>query len=483
VALGLWLLLPSAAWAGGFEFPDNDTEALGRGAAFTAKADDAMALQYNVAGLARQRGTRVLLGANLSFHSYTFQRSGAYPGDPTDPLTVYAGLPYPKVSNSGGVFFAPLFGITTDFDKLDRWTFGFGVWGPSSVGNRTWGLKTGNLPAPSRYDLVSESLIIALPTLAAAVRVTKWLDLGVALHLVVGSFELENASVVPLGANLCPFNDFAPCDAPTKINTSGVTATASIGAMFHPRRDIDLGLDLRGPADIDSSGTISTPELFIGTTDTPEHLAKSSGNAQVHTHLPWVLRLGGRYRFLRGGFEAGDVELDVVYEAWAAAEGDGDTVHIDDLSMGLVHDVTVKIQHNYRDTASVRLGGAYNQRLSVGVLTFRAGGFFDSAATHYKDTRLDIDTMAKWAGTVGVGYRARGVAINVAYAYIWSPDRNVQNGTLQQLNGLDGTNTVQGDPLPVVNNGLYKAHTQVFSISLGVAWEELLKKQRVLRYE
>ncbi len=32
------LTLPSVAHAGGFEFPDNGTEALGRGAAFTAKA-------------------------------------------------------------------------------------------------------------------------------------------------------------------------------------------------------------------------------------------------------------------------------------------------------------------------------------------------------------------------------------------------------------------------------------------------------------
>ncbi|HEX4461131.1 MAG TPA: hypothetical protein VIA18_24290, partial [Polyangia bacterium] len=49
------LLLQSVAWAGGFELPDNDAEALARGAAFTAKADDGMAIEYNVAGLARQR--------------------------------------------------------------------------------------------------------------------------------------------------------------------------------------------------------------------------------------------------------------------------------------------------------------------------------------------------------------------------------------------------------------------------------------------
>ncbi len=33
-----------AVYAGGLEFPDNGTEALGRGGAFTAKADDGTAL-------------------------------------------------------------------------------------------------------------------------------------------------------------------------------------------------------------------------------------------------------------------------------------------------------------------------------------------------------------------------------------------------------------------------------------------------------
>ena len=43
-------LVPSLARAGGFEFGANGTESLGRAGAFTAKADSALALEYNVAG-------------------------------------------------------------------------------------------------------------------------------------------------------------------------------------------------------------------------------------------------------------------------------------------------------------------------------------------------------------------------------------------------------------------------------------------------
>src|SRR5258706_13789807 len=122
------LLFPSLAWAGGFELPGNGTEALGRGAAFTAKADDPTALDYNIAGLARQRGTRLLLDANILFHTYEFQRSGSYPTEtvPSGEMgSSFAGQPFPKVSSQAGAFFAPFLGIPTDFGRLDRWAVAF----------------------------------------------------------------------------------------------------------------------------------------------------------------------------------------------------------------------------------------------------------------------------------------------------------------------------------------------------------------------
>src|SRR6185369_8597989 len=98
---GGWLLLlitlPTRAFAGGLEFPGTGTEPLGRGAAFTAKADDPTAVEYNVAGLARQRGTRLLFDANLVFSSFDFQRAGRYPDNPSNPVTPWGGKPFPIV--------------------------------------------------------------------------------------------------------------------------------------------------------------------------------------------------------------------------------------------------------------------------------------------------------------------------------------------------------------------------------------------------
>ena len=482
--------VPAVAHAGGFEIPDNNTEALGRGAAFTAKADDASAQEYNIAGFARQRGTRTLLSLNVVFHNYEFTRSGTYPGDPTDAKTPYAGQPFPTIRNGSGPFPAPFFGISTDFGKLDRWTFAAGIFGPSSYGNTNFGVTVNGLPSPGRYDFAYANLLIIYPTLAAAVRVTKWLDLGLALHLVVGSFELSNVAFVDLGRGvpgqpgICPSVEYAPCDSQSIIKASGVSATAALGIMFHPLRTLDkaldVGLNLRGPIYLDATGTASgTPPQVQST------LPIDAMPATFHARLPWVLRAGVRYAFLKDGFERGDVEVDGSYEAWNAVEGDGTKINIPQLS--IFSDINPTVTHHYRDTFSVRVGGAYNLQLPTGVLTFRLGFFYDSPATALADTRIDFDTAEKIAPTVGLGYRVRGVSINLAYAYLWSPDRDVSNGDIRPINpvrnGTSGSSEGENVLLPPVNNGHYHANSQILSVSVNVAWDEALKKKRVLTYE
>ncbi len=492
-----WLLavvaLPSLARAGGFEFPENTTEALGRGGAFVAKADNPSAVYFNVAGLARQRGTKLQLDVNIVLHDRTFTRAGNYPGDPTDPATPWAGQPYPTISNQGPPQIAPFFAISTDFGKLDRWNFAFGIFGPSSYGKRSYPTTVTvngnpNAPSPARYDVLNADLLVIYPTLAAAVRVTKWFDLGLALHLVVGHFDLSNTVFADLGSSACPVPEYPRCDALNHIVTTGFTATASLGMKFTPVPALQIGVNLRGPADIVSTGKLdATPPaanpLIIPQTD-----------VRFSNKLPWALRLGIRYAFLKEGFEQGDIEVDGTYEAWHDAQADGAKIHIDDLFPK--GEVDTIVTHNYRDTFGVRLGGAYNARLPKGVLTVRLGFAFDSAATTLPYTRLDFDTGARYIPTVGLGYKVRGVAINIGYAYMFSPDRTVTNGVIPPINpfgvcprgnpdcGIAATsNDARGNPLGPINNGTYTASNMTFSAGITIDWDEALKKTRILKYE
>jgi long-subunit fatty acid transport protein len=458
--------------AGGFEMPANDAEALGRGGAFTAKADNGAALEYNVAGLAAQRGTRSLVGMNLVFQEYSFTRAGSYPG-PANAMTPYAGQPYPTVSNTGGPQAVPFIGVSTDFGWFRRWTFAVGLFAPHSYGGRTFPDQIAGMPGPQRYDLLSEKLIIAYPTLAAAVKVTRWLEIGVGVHLVVSHLEFRTVSYVDLGRFVCLNGEYAPCDSPGRVSLDGVTATASLGVMLHPIEGLDVGLNLRGPAALDDSGTVSATAPQV------QPMQIQPDQAHFLAHLPFVLRLGVRYGFRKDGFERADLELDGTYESWHSAEGDGDKVRIPNLA--IFTDVNPTILHHYIDTFGVRVGGAYNVQLPAGVLTLRLGLFYDSPATHTADTRLDFDTLAKVAPTFGLGYRVRGVAVNLAYAYVWSPDRDVRDGDIRGINavtmGTTASSTPNMDPLPVVNNGHYHAASQILSVSLNVAWDEALHKR------
>ncbi|MCU1281322.1 MAG: Long-chain fatty acid transport protein, partial [bacterium] len=462
-------------YAGGLELPDNGTEALGRGGAFTAKADDATALQYNVAGLARQRGTRLLFDGNLILSTLDFQRSGVYP-DAVTPATPWGGQAFPTVRNTGGPFFAPFIGISSDFG-LDRWTFAVGVFGPSSVGNRTYPLSVGGVPSPARYDLVQALPLLVLPTASVAVRVARWLDLGVALHVAVAKFDLTSVSFTDISKGVCPNPEYQPCDSTNKLTTTGATATAALGVMLHPLRWWAIGANVRGPVYLNTSGTVeATPPSALPMKIDP-------APATFSTNLPWVIRVGTRVVKLRSDdFEVADVEFDATWENWSAAQGDGPHVNIPNLS--LFSDIHPTIVHHYRDTFSLRLGAAYNIALPAGALSIRVGGYYDSSATASKDTRLDFDTLAKLAGTVGLGYSVRGFTINLAYAYVHEFDRVVTDGEIRPVNGAAHGEPVDdaGNPLPAVNNGRYHGQTHILSFGVSFRFDELAGRKHRPRW-
>ena len=493
------IAVPSLAWAGGFEIPDNGTEALGRGGAFVAKADDGTAMEYNVAGLARQDGFRVYVGANLIFHDVAFTAAGSYDGG-TNPSMAppYAGQPYPTVHDTGGPFPpVPFLSLSYKLPErpnapwLHRFTIGFAVYAPPSVGTHNYGVGSNDTtvsatdangkmymasnpppatvtlangmvaPNPARYSLASANLLIVTPTLALAAEVTKWLDLGIAGQIVYANLALSAANYTPLGPSSCgQSGELAACDAYALVNVSGMTGALLLSAMAHPTSWLDLGATVSTGADINASGSIHAVPAPNSPANLPDY------NAGFTTHLPWWARLGGRYIARRAdGTEQGDLELDLTYENWSSEKTDTLTVPDFPLSQG-GNGIVAGLIHNYRDTYGVRLGGAYNHRVSDKIeLTGRLGVYFDSAATHYQDTNIDFNTMAKYAGTIGGGLRYKGFTVNLAYAYVYSPDRNVTNSELVALSATDGT-PVGRDKIITVGNGLYQASTQMLSLAL-----------------
>jgi long-subunit fatty acid transport protein len=488
---GAALVWSSAARANGLEIPDNGTQALGRGAAFTAKADDGTALEYNVAGFAQQRGTRLLLDTNLWFSSYTFQRAGTYPDNPRNPATPWGGRPFPSVSDQSVPFFAPFLAVSTDFGYFERWTFALGVFGPSSIGNRTYPYSLGFAPNPARYDLVQSALLVAYPTAAAAVRALPWLDLGLAVNVVYGSIDISTTTLADAvgrgtAAGQCANVEYQPCDARTRLQSTGASVTGSLGALARPTPNWEVGLAFRGPAELDTSGTVTTQAPRI----TPNAGFQPSP-ATFDTRLPAQLRLGVRYIFLDGDREEGDVELDGTYDGWSWAQGEGPHVGVPKIQAqnpppGVdLSNISFVTPHHYSDAWSIRAGGAYN--LPIGhrfngkyqnVVTLRAGTYYDASASEAAYTRVDFDTLAHVAGTIGAGLTIPGFVFEVGYAEIFDITRTVTDGAVAPVNGAaHGASTDSaGTPYPAVNNGTYSGHSHLLSFGMTVRFDEAFRK-------
>ena len=471
------LLTAGTARAGGFYLPDNGTQALGRGAAFVAKADDPTAIYHNPAGLARQRGTQLLLNGNLALHSFEFKRSGEFPDDPNNQETPWGGLPYPAVTNTGGPFFEPFLAATSDFGTFDRLTVGAGIFGPPAVGNRTFPLGVKSAPAASRYDFVQSRSLILFPTASVAYRITPWLDLGVSGHLVLGSVDQTTVSYFDIGQ--CKNVEYQPCDSRSRLTASGSTVAATIGAMLRPADNFQLGLTIRTPSTLTAKGTLDPqpPASLQGA-------QVDSGDATVTNKLPLEARAGARYVELDGDFELYDLELDLVYEGWSAAQGTGPEVKVP--TLGTFKDIDVVSTHKYKNTYGVRAGGAYNLEALDGVVSLRAGAYYDSSATDFAYTRLDFDTLTKIAGTFGVGYKRGAFQFDFAYAAVASLPRVVGTGQgdIRPANGGKGGRAVDNtdQPLPAVNEGAYRGFTNILSFGVTVTFDELFSPKRPIHY-
>ncbi|MBX3230405.1 MAG: outer membrane protein transport protein [Labilithrix sp.] len=458
-----FLAAPSA-FAGGLETPDNGTEALGRGGAFAAKADDPTALHHNIGGLAQQGGTRLLVNANVARNSLSFQREGVYEGDPG--TTAWAGRRYPLAENQGGVAVLPFVAATSDFGT-ERMTFALGTFAPHSVGGKVYPLVQNGAPSPARYDAIGGMPTLLLyHTAAMGYRVADWLDVGVGFHLVQAQIGTR---LIAYMNKYCSGFEEAACDARGEATTKGWSGTGSIGAMARLGEGLSAGLHFRGPAPITTEGTakIDPPSVAKG-------FEIPATRVMVQTAMPWVVRGGvrkvfGRERSFaargeRGRGEptegTGDLELDVVYEGWGSAMNPGPRVVLDDVKgVGRMERTVTK---RYSNTLSVRVGGSYTlQGLSVPV-TLRGGGYYDGSATAGAYTRLDADTLDKVALTAGVGVRFGSVRIDAAYASAFDFARTVKDGDLRSAEGA-----------PAVNNGVFTGHTHIASLGAVIELDRI----------
>lgn len=461
LAAALWAL-PAVGWAAGFEIPDNGTQALGRGGAFTAVANDGAAIEYNPAGLAQQDGLQFTLDANLFNHSVDFTRTT--PAGDNDKVAIQT------VHNSAGGFLAPMGALSysKSFLPLDRLTVAFGIYGPPAVGKYTFPAGDANAAAdaPNRYQLIKNDIFIAYPTLSAAYKLPIpgiFAAVGVSGQMVISDFKFNQdlyaqptlASILPgsfkpdssghspgMGGTFCPgpsgdpschktATTGSPAASPTSLRledpiwdanvdvdvTGKKTYTAILGALVKVG-PVAVGASYRPGYHLHADGTlkVSLPGMLTapkpdaapnGPSSTLGAQATVSGD-QTSLDLDWP-------SVLRAGVDVDvppvpgklDVSADWTYETWSVVDQFVLTPHNVTINANAngtpisLPVAPVNIPKNMKNSQSYRLGVQYEPPVPVVKLQVRAGGYYEKSAIPEDFTTIDLAHFDRYAVTGG----------------------------------------------------------------------------------
>jgi long-chain fatty acid transport protein len=439
--------LRTTAGAGGLIVPGYGSQGQPRAGAMVAKADDASAMYYNPAGLAKQRGTSLHLGFNFLDFDQTFQRSGQYEPVATGEDPPWVGQPYEEVSDHsspavgfGGFQGIPTFGLVTDLGGRLPLVVAVGLIAEHTFPEREYAEgydfeDPAVPPPPQRYDIIEQDVSAAFPSLAAGYRLSPQLDVGARV-----SWGFGGSKGTQYLWGLRNYEEDEAVDGRFSVDLKdNFIFAASAGVMFRPTGSIELGASYQLPRELnfkgDGLGVLGsklgigeTQEFLVPETEAPACAPGGTAAALkscVNLTLPQTASAGGRYILRDGaGGERGDIELDVVWEDWSAAS---DVEVVVDGKSGLtgLRLQPAFIRHGFEDTFSFRLGGSYGFDVGAHRLVARAGAAYDTAAASNSWTRLDLDGFARTTLGAGLAYQMDSLRLEAGGGVVLEGSRDV----------------------------------------------------------
>lgn len=452
IAAGLMLALtPKDAGAAGFTWPDNTTKAVGRGGAYMLGVRGPEALYFNPALLTRLKGTQTTLDVNGMMLDVEFSRAGL---NPTTVDDSGAGEGFGTTHNEFGgfpccgIFPAPMFFASSDFG-LEDFAFGLGAYGPSANGIRRFPVTP-----EMKYMLQSSDMLLIYYSAAIAYRIGG-LRLGATLQYATLETEFQLRISTGLTASMVDDEDPANDTAATLHVTDG-QPTGILGIAYDFSPSLSLGLSYTLPVDWEQEGTV---DLVLGDNVSSLGMALDDDTATFKVSQADVLRAGLRYAYIARDQELFDVELSATYERWSRmSQFDIGLAGTLKNETGFVLPIEPILQaKDWQDTVSVRLGG------DVAVLpwlTLRAGTYYESAAQKEEFTHPDFISWDRIGVGSGATFHVHDFDLDLGYVYTYLGERDVTHGAVPIEAPLTDEES------PIVNNGLWAAHMQIFSLGL-----------------
>ncbi|QDG49806.1 hypothetical protein FIV42_03345 [Persicimonas caeni] len=428
----------TAAFAAGFEVPENTTKSVGRGGTGAVNKRDPSALYFNPALLERARGAQVLLNVNLLNLNLEFQR---------DPLVNEENrrnpkLEYDAIRNQSGFFPAPF--LTASWDLgIENLTIGAGLFGPSGYGQRCYGKLTDSgcdvdEDNGGRYMMVGTTLIEAFASLGAGYRIElPYGDLSVGASAAATYLDSDFTLVIHGGTDRENWED-PENDAVFRGNGLSDWALSGTFGLAYDIQGFRLAASYRPPISWEAEGTA---ELTPAPSNNLGEL--TDDGVTLRTEQAGVLRMGF-------GLEAGehpgdatrpryDFEFNMVWEDWSRVDRFEITPHGKLKVLNAETDLGTLYQvKGYEDTFSFRLGGSYAFN---DWLTGHAGGYYETGAQAEEYTNLDFVSWNRYAGGLGATFNVvDGFDFDVAYMHVYSPERHVDEGEIykQSLSETEG---------------------------------------------
>jgi long-chain fatty acid transport protein len=376
------------AFALGFRNPDQDARATGQGEAFVAQADDASAIYYNPGGLTQVHGTQSTAGGYISFRDVRFHGAAANEemNDPAYSVHIYN---------------------VTDFG-LANWRFGFGI-----------NIPYGNVVdlgdhSSFRYISTKSSLKVTSYTPTVAYKFNDHFSLGAGFNIYDGQTQVER---------LVPFSLLFPGlpDGHSRFDGEGQALGATVGLMWKINDQNSVGLVYRSPFAIDFHGNA------VVKNDPTGLLGRSPATAQIN----FPQSIAGGYAFRPTNKLK--LEVDVEWTDWDTLN----TVRLHSPNVAIATDPSSRVPFNWMASFFYEAGAQYQ---IDDHWTVRGGYIFSENTVPNSTFSPSVPDSNRHVFSVGLGYAAKRIGVDLVYQYSLSTDRTVKNSADTNFDGAGDLN-------------------------------------------
>jgi long-chain fatty acid transport protein len=403
--LAVSVSIPWSCFAAGFSIFEAGAKALGMGGAFTAQADDPSAMFFNAAGIADLERTQLYLGVSTIFTGTSFAGVDPDPG-------------YGTTGETGTMVFPP-FNAYVTYQFKEGLTGGLGVFNAYGLG-QYWDDEA-SFPGRHISYHVDLKTFFFNPTIAW--RPHEKISIGAGVQAVYSTVDLKSYSQLydPNGSGLL---DVSKVDL---NGDSGLDWGGNGGVLAGPFSGFTLGVAYRSQVAASVTGDATFTQVSTGSSQLDDVVSGAlppNQGVETTVNLPWLLSIGGVYRFK----ERWTVEVDFNYFGWS--EFEQLEFQFDDSDLN-----TVRIQ-DYDDVLSVRSGVQYELTEEWDL---RGGYYYDPTPQPTKSVSPLLADSDRHGISLGFGYGVDTWAIDAFGLALLTGDRSTDGQNLDGFNGEYGT--------------------------------------------